>query len=168
MKTLDQLAKEVRALTDEIDKADILIATTQDFQYQKFWLRSQLIKEAFANIRTTIGGKQCDTAKRHKERKLWCKSAGLAYTTAAKYRCQVAAHDPRVWYENHRKQGNKDTSKSYRSIRKQNIELNTLPGAFAIMVQSLDQQTPTEFMAFPSVHEADVVMLIEFLKEAIE
>ena len=156
MKTLDELATEVRALTAEIDKANILLDTTQNFIYQKWLAKSQVIDEAFKRIPARA------------EREKWCKKAEIALVTAKQTRPMSRAKDPEKWLKDHHAVNVKHVVKYAKRKRAENKEANTFPGAFAIMVQSLDQQTPAEFMAFPSVHEADIISLIEFLKEAIE
>lgn len=156
MKTLDQLAAEVRRLTVEIIKVNAVINDAQELRYQACLSRSQRIDEAFLRLPV------------ENARKVWCELAGIALSSAIRCRQMSRSKDTRAWLE-HRTSEIRKGQRQYRERQKSKLaESNTFPGAFAIMVQSLDQQTPTEFMAYPSVHEADVISLVEFLKEGLE
>lgn len=168
MRTLDQLAMAVRALTVDVARAESIITTAEELRFQKHLSRSKLIDEAFRLVKVEIGKKNYLAPERLRAKVAWCNKAQLAFTTAVTFRQMCRAKDPRAWLARHHASHAKGEAKHRVERKTQLAYAHTFAGAFAIMVQALDQQTPATFMAFPSVEEEDVIALLNFLEEAVD
>ncbi len=182
MKTLDQLAKEVRALGVDIAKAEKIIVATENVIVERYLTRGKLIHEAYRYIEKTVSGRQgrrpCHDPKnlsRMGVKLSWCKKAGISFATARVSLTIFRSSNPSARYQEMRSiqlRGRwrfRDNKKLRLNTAREILtdSTNTFVGAFAIMVQSLDGQTPEEFMRYPSVTEENVSKLVNFLETAL-
>lgn len=173
MVTLDKLAVLVRVLEREVKHIDNVIADAQERRFVRRLKQGQLVHQAFNQIEQSVqspaGTSRGAGPGWISVKTKWCKRAGIVYTQASMYRQIYRSGNPRGEYERQRKSSRLTTSKAEAKKRGGPSTPcgGVFAGAFAIMIQALDQQTPQAFMAYPSVKEDDVFALRDFLIEAL-